>query len=165
MRNFSKSILKYYPVVFLYGLLSNGNNNLLLCSYILNFYGDNNWLMGTQFNVLIFLSFIIIKLLLSKKELNNSYLNDYLILKYLFGYNNYKTIKNQLITNLTIFYNKILFFIYNFKNYNYFKLFFNNLNIWRPLFKKYSYFGYYRIHRSTWSSIRTEEFNSTNQLK
>lgn len=85
--------------------------------------------MGTQFNVLIFLSFIIIKLLLSKKELNNSYLNDYLILKYLFGYNNYKTIKNQLITNLTIFYNKILFFIYNFKNYNYFKLFFNNLNI------------------------------------
>lgn len=85
--------------------------------------------MGTQFNVLIFLSFIIIKLLLSKKELNNSYLNDYLILKYLFGYNNYKTIKNQLITNLTIFYNKILFFIYNFKNYNYFKLFFKNLNI------------------------------------
>lgn len=62
MRNFSKSISKYYPIVFLYGLLSNGNNNLLLCSYILNFYGDNNWLMGTQFNILIFFSFIIIKL-------------------------------------------------------------------------------------------------------
>jgi len=165
MRNFLIILKKYYPIVFVYSLLTNGNSNLLLCSYILNFYGNSNWIVGTLYNTFIFFSFIILKLIFQKKELNNSYLNDYLIIKYLFDYNNYKTIKNQIFTNISVFYNKFFFYIYKIKNYNYILILSNNLSLWRPLFKKYSYFGYYRIHRSIWSSIRSEEFNTTNQIK
>lgn len=165
MQKILSNLTKYYPVIFLYSLLINGNNNLLLCSYILGFYGNNNWIVGTQYNIFIFLIFIFLKLIFQKKELNNSYLNDYLIIKYMFDYTSYKTIKNQLFINFSIFYNKFLFYIYKFKNFNYLIILSNMSSLWRPLFKKYSYFGYYRIHRSSWSSLKSEEFNTTNQLK
>lgn len=165
MQKILSNLTKYYPFVFLYSLLTNGNNNLLLCSYILNFYGDNNWIIGTQYNIIIFLTFILLKLIFQKKELNNLYLNDYLLLKYMFNSTSYKTIKNQLFINVSILYNKFFFYVYKAKNVNYLLFLSNMSSLWRPLFKKYSYFGYYRIHRSSWSSLKSEEFNTTNQLK
>lgn len=156
---------RFYLFVFIYSFLQDGKSNFFSCSYIIRQYGDKNWIIGAEYSLIMFLVILFIKILLSKNEFNSTYLNDYLIIKYILNYSTTKNIFKQIYFNLTIFFNKFRFFVLKFKNFNLIYLILNFKSKWNPIFKKSSYFGYFRVHRTIWNTIKTEEYNSYNQLK
>lgn len=156
---------RFYLFVFVYSFLQNGKSNFFSCSYIISQYSYKNWIIGAEYSLTMFLTILFIKILLSNNKQNETYYNDYLITRYFITYSTVKNVIKQIYLVLNIFFNKFRFFILNSKNFNLFYLFLNFKSTWNPIFKKSSYFGYFRVHRTVWNPIRTEEYNSLNQLK